>query len=60
LEELLSFGREVCGVYNPAAVVEQVQGGMREALRLAHAESAVPSALRLAVESAWNDGGLGY
>ena len=60
LGELLSFGRDVCGVYNPAAVVAQVQGGMREALHLAHAEPAVPNALRLAVESAWKEGELGY
>lgn len=60
LDELLSFGREVCGVYNPAAVVAQVQQGMRAALRLADAEPAVPSGLRALVERAWMDGGLAY
>lgn len=60
LGELLAFGREVCGVYNPAAVVAQVQEGMRAALRLAHAETAVPSSLRVLVEQAWTEGGLAY
>lgn len=60
LGELLAFGREVCGVYNPAAVVAQVQEGMRAALRLAQAEPAVPKGLRVLVEQAWMDGGLAY
>jgi serine/threonine-protein kinase HipA len=60
LGELLAFGRDVCGVYNPAAVVAQVQDGMRAALRLAQAEPAVPSGLRALVERAWIDGGLAY
>jgi len=58
LIELQAFGREVCGVYNPAAVVVRVQEGMRQALALAEANSAVPSTVRQAMAQAWQDGGL--
>lgn len=58
LEELQAFGRDVCGVHNPAALVARVQEGMRQALELAKANSAVPTTLRLAMAQAWRDGGL--
>ena len=58
LEELQAFGRDVCGVHNPAALVARVQDGMRQALELAKANSAVPTTLRLAMAQAWRDGGL--
>lgn len=58
LEELQAFGRDVCGVHNPAALVARVQEGMRQALELAKANSAVPTTHRLAMAKAWQDGGL--
>lgn len=58
LEELQAFGRDVCGVHNPAALVARVQDGMRQALELAKANSAVPTTHRLAMAKAWQDGGL--
>lgn len=58
LEVLQAFGRDVCGVHNPAALVARVQDGMRQALELAKANSAVPTTLRLAMAQAWRDGGL--
>jgi serine/threonine-protein kinase HipA len=48
LEELQAFGRDVCGVYQPAAVVARVHNGMRQALVLASRNCAVPEAVRLA------------
>ena len=56
LDELQAFGRDVCGVYHPAAVVARVQEGMRQALALAECNTAVPNSLRLAIAQAW---GLG-
>ena len=58
LVELQDFGREVCGVYNPAAVVGRVQEGMRQALALAEVNTAVPGTVRRAMAQAWRDGGL--
>ena len=37
--QLLDFGRDICQVYNPAAVVRQVQEGMLRALELARQNS---------------------
>ena len=58
LQELQAFGRDVCGVYHPAAVVVRVQEGMRQALALAKLNSAVPEAVRLAMTRAWEEAGL--
>jgi len=58
LDELQAFGRDVCGVHNPAAVIVRVQEGMRQALLLAQANPAVPPQIRLAMAQAWRDGGL--
>lgn len=58
LDELQAFGRDVCGVYHPAAVVARVQEGMRQALALAERNSAVPSAVRRLMAQAWEEGGL--
>ena len=58
LDELQASGREVCGVYHPAAVVARVQEGMRQALALAERNSAVPSAVRRLMAQAWEEGSL--
>ncbi len=55
MAELQAFGRDVCGVYNPAAVVASVQAGMRQALVLAQRNNAVPPKVRLAVAQAWSE-----
>ena len=57
-DELQAFGREVCGVHHPAAVVARVQEGMRQALALAECSSAVPSTVRRLMAQAWKEGGL--
>ena len=58
LDELQAFGREVCGVYHPAAVVAREQEGMRQALVLAECNSAVPSMVRRLMTQAWEEDGL--
>ena len=58
LDKLQAFGREVCGVYHPAAVVVHVQEGMRQALTLAQRNSAVLSVVRRLMAQAWKEGGL--
>ena len=58
LDELRAFGREVCGVYYPAAMMARVQESMRQALTLAERNSAVPSAVRRLRAQAWEKAGL--
>ena len=58
LDELQAFGRDVCGVYHPAAVVARVQEGMRQVLALAESNNAVPSAVRRLMAQAREEGGL--
>ena len=50
--ELESFGRDVCGVHHPAAVIEQSCQAMSEAL--AHAHPAVPALLRERIGDVWD------
>ncbi|WP_372828320.1 type II toxin-antitoxin system HipA family toxin [Polaromonas sp.] len=57
-DELQAFGRDVCSVHHPAAVIARVQEGMRQALTLAQHNSAVPPKLRLAMAQAWTNAGL--
>ncbi|MEO5660924.1 MAG: hypothetical protein ABIQ90_14175 [Polaromonas sp.] len=58
LEVLQDFGRDVCGVHHPAAVVARVQEGMRQALALAERNSAVPPTVMRLMAQAWEAGGL--
>ena len=51
--ELEAFGRDVCGVYNPAAVIEQSCQAMSEALARPH--SAVPSSLLQRITEVWDE-----
>ena len=54
--QLLDFGRDICQVYNPAAVVRQVQEGMVQALALARQKPAIQPPLRDAMAAAWEPG----
>ena len=58
LDKLQAFGREVCGVYHPAAVMVRMRESQRQALALAERNSAVPSAVRRLMAQAWEEGGL--
>ena len=51
-KELEKFGRDVCGVQTPSAVIEQISDGMGQAaLQLARRQASIPPALcqRMAV-----------
>lgn len=54
--QLLDFGRDICQVYNPAAMVRQVQEGMVQALALARQNPAIQPPLRNAMAAAWETG----
>ena len=54
--ELEAFGRDVCGVYNPAAAIARVQQGLQEALALAAHNPAIPPQLYQAIQAEWQIG----
>jgi serine/threonine-protein kinase HipA len=54
-KELEKFGRDVCGVQNPAAVISQIADGMSQALLLARTNASVPPELHQKMETVWDD-----
>jgi serine/threonine-protein kinase HipA len=58
--ELEAFGREVCGVQNPAVVIARVSQGMSDALQLARAHASIASELLQSIQSVWDATRLGY
>ena len=55
-EELLDFGRRVCGVAQPARVLAGIATAMRTALQEALGDPRVPKALLGEMEQAWEEG----
>jgi serine/threonine-protein kinase HipA len=55
-EELIAFGRRVCEVSDPAALLQRIAGAMDEVLRDAQRDSRVPKALLAEMNSAWQEG----
>ncbi|MBV8621695.1 MAG: type II toxin-antitoxin system HipA family toxin [Curvibacter sp.] len=55
-EELLDFGRRVCGVPQPAAVLQRIAEAMRKTLAEAQGDSRVPATLQTRMAQAWEDG----
>lgn len=55
-QELLDFGRRVCGVSQPAAVLARIAQGMRQALNEAKGDSRVTKALWAQMAGAWEEG----
>lgn len=55
--ELVDFGRRICGVAQPARVLERIAQGMRETMEEAKGDSRVPKALWAQMNEAW---ALGY
>ncbi len=53
--DLERFGRDVCGVQNPAAVIERVSDGMAQALQLAQSRASISRPLREKMQSIWDD-----
>lgn len=54
--ELMDFGRRICGVAQPAAVVARIAEAMRKTLDEAKADARVPAALRGQMAQAWDEG----
>lgn len=55
-EELLEFGRRICGVPRPAAVLERIAEGMRKTLDDAKSDARVKPALWRQMAQAWELG----
>ena len=53
--ELTQFGRDICGVVNPSAVIAQITSGMHQAIQLAHSQSGITPALRQHMQAAWSE-----
>ena len=55
-EELLIFGRKVCGVSHPRDVLERISAGMSRALSEARGDERIPVALLKSMQDAWEKG----
>ena len=53
-KELEKFGRDVCGVQTPSAVIEQIGDAMAQALNLARGQTSIPPALRERMTVIWD------
>lgn len=58
-DELEDFGRRVCGVAQPAAVLSRIAEAMRKTLTEAKGDSRIPPVLLDKIAQAW-EGGLAY
>ena len=58
--ELEKFGRDVCGVQNPSAVIEKLRDAMGQALQLARNHGNIPFTLYKKMESLWDFARKGY
>jgi len=56
VDELLQFGREVCGVTQPAQVLQRLAQGMSQALAGAMGDARIPSTTRDAMAELWQLG----
>lgn len=52
--DLEQFGRDVCGVRSPSAVIEQLSAGMDQALHLARHQASIPPALSQRMAVIWD------
>lgn len=52
--ELEKFGRDVCGVQNPSAVIEHLSDGMSQALQLARRHGSITPVLYQKMEAIWD------
>lgn len=55
-EELLDFGRRICGVSQPARVLEAIAQAMQETLLQAQHNERIPAALLGKMRNAWDEG----
>ncbi|MBT9492495.1 MAG: type II toxin-antitoxin system HipA family toxin [Paucibacter sp.] len=55
-QELLRFGREVCGVNRPEQVLQRIAEAMAQTLREAASDERIPNALLAEMRVVWEDG----
>jgi serine/threonine-protein kinase HipA len=55
-DELLDFGRRICGVSQPARVLDAIAQGLQEALQDAQGDERIPPALLRKMGAAWEEG----
>jgi serine/threonine-protein kinase HipA len=58
-DELLDFGRRVCGVSQPAHTLQAIAEAMRATLQAARTDERVPAELLARMQGVWEEG-LGY
>jgi serine/threonine-protein kinase HipA len=56
IEELHDFGRRICGVSQPAQVLDRIAQAMRQTLQDARQDARVPASLLQAMDAAWETG----
>ncbi|MBK8637066.1 MAG: type II toxin-antitoxin system HipA family toxin [Chromatiaceae bacterium] len=54
--ELLSFGRRLCGVANPEAIIQSIAQAMSETLDQSRQDARISSTLHSAIGAVWEDG----
>jgi serine/threonine-protein kinase HipA len=55
-EALMAFGRRLCGVAKPEAMVQNIAQAMSETLAQAKHDERIPPPLRSAISTAWEAG----
>ena len=55
-EELHDFGRRICGVSQPARVLQSIAQAMTQTLAAAQGDVRVPAPLLAQLQTAWEDG----
>lgn len=55
-KDLLNFGRRVCGVSDPAAVIQRIAQGMAQALAKCSADHRIAAPLHAQMSAAWQSG----
>lgn len=59
-KDLEKFGRDICGVQDPSAVVDKLSDGMSRALQLARGHGSIAPALLQRMEAIWDGARQGY
>jgi len=55
-QELVDFGRRICGVAHPERVLERISQAMQDTLRMAKTDDRVPKDLYISLREAWELG----
>ena len=55
-DELCDFGRRICGVSQPALVLQKIAQAMRDTLAIAKGDPRIPAPLLTKMQAAWELG----